>query len=145
MPSAPEQATKKRVLAQEGLFTEPGAGGEKPRLIGSRCTSCGEVTFPKKSRCPSCCKDTVEEILLSTRGTLYAFTNVNHGGPGGYKGPIPYGVGKVQLPEGVRVLSHLTEWDPNKLKAGMDMELVVEPLFEDDQGNEVISFKFRPA
>jgi uncharacterized OB-fold protein len=87
----------------------------------------------------------VEEALLGPKGKLYSFTNVNHAVPEGYKGPIPYGVGIVEFPEGVRIVSYLTEGNPEKLKVGMDMLLVVEKLFEDGEGNEIIGFKFKPV
>ena len=136
---------KKQRLVQEGLFTVPSSPSEKPHLIGSKCNTCGEVVFPKTNICPNCCKETTEELLLGPRGKLYSFTNVNFPGPGGYKGPIPYGIGKIDLTQGSRVMSLLTEHDPDKIKVGMDMELVVEKLFDDEEGNEVIGFKFKPV
>lgn len=45
--------------------------------------------------------------------------------------------------DGVRVMSYLTESDPEKLKIGMDMALVIESMFVDDDGNDVIGFKWR--
>ncbi len=128
----------------EGLFVRPQSASEEPHLLGSRCTSCGEATFPKQRRCAHCSSDQIEEIALSPRGKLYSFTNVNYPVPDGYRGPIPYGVGMVELPEGVRVMAPLTEHDPAKLAAGMDMALVIEKLFTDEDGTEVIGFKFKP-
>jgi uncharacterized OB-fold protein len=49
------------------------------------------------------------------------------------------------LPEGLTVLSHLTENDPNKLHVGMEMELIVDKLGNDEAGNEVMYYKFRPS
>ena len=87
----------------------------------------------------------MEEMLLSPKGKLYSFTNVNHAVPEGYyRGPIPYGAGLVDLPEGVRIHTHLTESDPEKLRVGMEMALVIDKLFDDDEGTEVIGFKFKP-
>ncbi|MEO6156529.1 MAG: OB-fold domain-containing protein, partial [Ilumatobacteraceae bacterium] len=57
----------------------------------------------------------------------------------------PFGVGYIELPGQVKVEARLTEADPNKLKIGMDMELVIIPLTADDQGNEVVTFAFRPV
>ena len=36
---------------QDGLFTWP---SERPQLIASRCSNCGELTFPKQASCPAC-------------------------------------------------------------------------------------------
>lgn len=129
----------------EGLFIRPQSPSDEPRLLGSRCTSCGEVTFPKQRRCANCSSDAIEEITLSSRGKLYSFTNVNYPPPDGYKGPVPYGVGMIELPEGVRVVAHLTESNPDKLAVGMEMALVIDKLFAEDDGAEVIGFKFKPV
>ena len=58
---------------------------------------------------------------------------------------VPYGVGLVDFPEGARIVAHLAEHDPEKLKVGMDMIMVIDKLFDDEEGNEVIGFKFKPA
>lgn len=137
-----KKASGKEVLVGEGLFVRPQSPSEEPHLIGSKCKNCGEVTFPKQPWCANCGGD-AEELLLSSRGKLYSFTNVNNPVPEGYQGPIPYGVGVVEV-DGVRIMSYMTESDPNKLKIGMDMALVVESLFVDDEGNSVIGFKWRP-
>jgi uncharacterized protein len=138
-----EQALNKEILVGEGLFVRPKSPSEEPHLIGSKCTKCGEVTFPKQPWCANCGGE-AEELLLSKRGKLFSFSNVNNPVPEGYKGPIPYGVGSVEV-DGTRIMCYITEWDPEKLKINMDMELVIEPLFIDDDGNEVIGFKFRPV
>jgi uncharacterized OB-fold protein len=35
--------------------------------------------------------------------------------------------------------------DPEQLKIGMEMELVIEPLCIDDDGNQVVTYAFAPA
>ena len=133
----------KEISIGEGLFVRPQSPSEKPHLIGSKCKNCGEVTFPKQPWCANCGGE-AEELLLNSRGKLYSFSNVNNPVPEGYKGPIPYGVGSVEV-DGVRVMCYITEPDPAKLKIDMDMDLVIESLFVDDEGNDVIGFKFRPV
>lgn len=118
-----------------------------PRLIGSRCRECGEVTFPANPFCPQCCRETTANISLSQRGLLYSFTIQRFKPPPPFRGTepfVPYGVGMIELPEGLRVTSVLEESDPEQLRVGMEMELVITNFFEDDEGNDVLSFKFRP-
>jgi len=45
----------------------------------------------------------------------------------------------------VKVESRLTENDPEKLAHGMAVELVVVPFRTDDDGNEIVTFAFRPV
>ena len=66
---------KKRVPAVEGWFT---MDEERPRLLGSRCKSCGTYFFPKESffcRNPNCDGAEFEEVPLSPMGKLWSFTN----------------------------------------------------------------------
>lgn len=137
---------RKRVPVEQGLFTWP---SDDPRLIGSKCGDCGEVVFPAQPMCPNCCTRTTEELLLSKRGKLYSYAIQRARPPSpSYRGGdpfLPYGVGEVELPEGVIITSVLAESDPEKLKIGMDMELVVDRFFGDEAGNEVVSFKFKPV
>ena len=135
---------KNKVLVEEGIFEIPASPSDEPRLIAGQCRNCGEVTFPRQTGCPNCCQDDIEEVKIGPKATLYSFTNVNHPVPEGYKGPIPYGVGLVDFPEGARIVAHLAEHDPEKLKVGMDMIMVIDKLFDDEEGNEVIGFKFKP-
>jgi uncharacterized OB-fold protein len=58
---------------------------------------------------------------------------------------VPFGVGYIELPEGVRVEARLTENDAERLRIGMEMELVVEPFVTDESGAERVTFAFRPV
>ena len=46
--------------------------GDEPRLIGGRCTGCGNTTFPRLAGCSSCMGSEMERIELGTHGTLWA-------------------------------------------------------------------------
>jgi uncharacterized OB-fold protein len=56
---------------------------------------------------------------------------------------VPYGVGYVQLADELKVETRLTETEG--LRIGMDMELVLVPFRTDADGNEVVTFAFRPV
>ena len=138
-----------QIPIQEGLFTWPAA---EPRLLGSRCDGCGEATFPAQASCPGCMSTRVESVPLSPRGTLWTFTVQRFPPPSppfaGERDPKEFqafGVGYVELPEGVRVEARLTESDPSKLAIGMEMELVIEPFDTDADGNQRMIFAFAPA
>ncbi len=45
----------------------------------------------------------------------------------------------------MKVEGHLVDCDRDTLTNGMAMELVVVPFTDDDDGNEVMSFAFRPV
>jgi uncharacterized OB-fold protein len=136
-----------QVPMADGLYTWP---AEHPQLIGSKCNDCGEVTFPSQRSCPSCTSESTEEVLLSRRGTLWTWT-VQHFPPPTppYKGDagsfVPFGVGYIELPEGVRVESRLTTHKASQLEIGMQMELVIEKFMDAPDGSERMTFAFRPV
>jgi uncharacterized OB-fold protein len=143
-----EPKQKKRIPAVEGFFTMP---PEEPHLIGSKCNSCGDYFFPRVESCrnPHCSKTKpVEDVLLSRRGKLHSFT-VNHYPPPIFHLPdpfVPYANGSVELPEGIRVTTLIgTEYNEKNLKVGMEMEMIIDKLDEDKDGNEVVSWRFLPV
>ncbi len=137
-----------QVPVAAGIFTFPSA---EPQLIGSRCDACGIVTFPAQDSCPRCASTEMSEQLLARRGRLWAWTTQDFPPPSPpYAGPtgsafVPFGVGYVELPGEVRVETRLTESDPDALAIGMEMELTLVPFRTDDDGNEVVTFAFRPV
>ncbi|MBM3154202.1 MAG: DNA-binding protein [Chloroflexi bacterium] len=143
-----ENTTKKQVPTKEGMLKLPTSPKEQPSLLGSRCRSCGETYFIIRNRCEQCQSEDLEHIELSRRGKLHSYSIMYYPAPPPYKPPdpfVPYGLGWIELPEGLAVLSHLTENNPEKLRVGMEMELIVEKLEEDEMGNEVMYYKFRPV
>jgi uncharacterized OB-fold protein len=54
-------------------------------------------------------------------------------------------VGLVQLDDVIRVEGRLTENDPEKIQFGMDVELTMLPFATDEEGNEIVTFAFRPV
>ncbi len=134
--------TAGQVPVKEGLFRLSEAG--EPRLLGGACGRCERSHFPSHPSCPYCGSVEVDEILLSARGSLWAWTAVT-APPPGYRGDVPFGFGVVELPEGVRVVTRLSEPDPARLSFGQEMVLQVVPLGGDDEGNTLLTYSFAPA
>jgi uncharacterized OB-fold protein len=136
-----------KIPIDKELWKQPGTPGKKPRLLGSQCTICGETYFPRKKKgwCLRCHKKTLVDVMLSTKGKIASFTIVEQAPAGGfYKGPVPYAYGFVDLADQVRLKALFTN-DFDKLRVGMDVELVIDTLYVDDLGNEVTTFKFHPV
>jgi uncharacterized OB-fold protein len=130
----------------EGLFTWPAA---EPQLIASRCGGCGALAFPAQPGCARCTRDESSGVLLSRRGRLWTWTIQRFPPPPPFAGDResfePFGVGYVELPEGIRVEGRLTVNDPAQLAVGMEMELVIEPFAYAADGRERLCFAFRPV
>jgi len=130
-------ATGVAAPVREGLFTD----ADPPRLLGSRCQACGRHHFPRHDTCPYCAADGALPVELSDTGVLWGWTAVTIAPPG-YTGDVPYGFGVVELPEGLRVVTRLTEPDPSRLSAGQWMTMVVVPVAVDDEGHQVMTYAF---
>jgi len=116
---------------------------DQVRLSGSRCSECGETSLGRTSLCANCGRETVSEISLSKRGTLWTYTVVRHRPPGDYKGPdpfVPFGLGLVELPDGLRVLAPI-QCDIGQLKIGLAVQFKPFVRRESD-GREIVSFAF---
>lgn len=135
--------------AIDGWFTT----GDAPALIGTRCAECETRFFPPERtlcRNPACRSTSLDEVELSRRGAVWSFSVNHYAAPAPYVGTDPfepYTVVAVELAEErMVVLGQLAaQADPSSLSIGDPVELVVEPLFTDDDGNEHIVWKWRPA
>jgi uncharacterized OB-fold protein len=66
--------------------------------------------------------------------------------PAKYDQPYsPYAMAVVDLDDGLRVLGRVSTDDPRALAPDRRVELVIEPLCHDADGNEVVTWKFKPV
>lgn len=141
--------SKTRVPAAPGWFTMDEA---EPRLIGARGTESGSYFWPTAiavSGNPLAPGEDREEVELSRRGRLWSWTTNHYAPPEPYVAPdpfVPYTVCAVELArEQMTVLGPLaTGADPELLHVGMEMELVLGPLYEDDE-HEYVVWQWAPT
>lgn len=111
-------------------------------LVGSHCKKCGQNYFPTREICPKCfAEGEMEQMKLSSHGRLYSYSIVQIA-PKRFM--PPYALGYVDFSEGVRVFGQLTTTDPAKLKLDMEVQTEIGRIAIDEQGDEVISYKFKP-
>jgi uncharacterized OB-fold protein len=136
-------AQENKIIYQEAACYGMPAGG-KPHLIGSRCAQCGYVAFPPRPACSACIANgTMEKITLGSIGTLANYS-VLHTGTPEFKAPYVFG---YVLIGGAKVMSLIAgcEAKEGAVEIGEEVELVIEKLREDEQGNEIHGYKFRPT
>ncbi|HXQ22690.1 MAG TPA: OB-fold domain-containing protein [Candidatus Acidoferrales bacterium] len=127
-----------RIPLKDGLFTTPD-DPQAARLLGGRCAACGRFNFPAQMICPYCSGDGCETIPLSPRGVIEVCTTVINRPPG-YEGSVPFGFGVVELPEGIRIITRIT--DPGQARPGQTVRLIIEPLCTNADGHEVMTYAF---
>ena len=138
----------KRYPAVDGIFTWP---SDDPCLVGIRCEDCGTLTFPKFAELhrPNCRGENVGEVELSGTGTIVSYTIQRFPPPYPYISDSdafePYGIGTVELPDGIQVPGQITGIDVEDIAVGMAVDMVVETLYVDEDGDEVLTWKWAPA
>jgi uncharacterized OB-fold protein len=115
-----------------------------PVLVGSRCTECGRVVFPRKKVCAKCFRnDSMEVHPLAKHGEIvtYSISHMSHIGM-----ETPYAFGYVYLPEdNITIYTLFTDWDPpeERLFIGQQVEQYIDVFREDPWGNSIITYLYR--
>jgi uncharacterized OB-fold protein len=138
-------AVSTRTPLREGLLSGSLEDLNAVRLTGARCLDCAEVALGQRDICPNCGGGRVETIALADHGTLWGFTVIRHRPPGDHarKDPFePFGLGLVELPDGLRILAPLDD-DIADLKIGMSLRFRahVHPMRQ----GERVHFSFASA
>lgn len=114
------------------------------RLMGSRCRSCGEESFPPRADCAACMGRGFDFVEVSGRGTLHSFTTIV-ASPSGFHAQAPYTLGLVDLEEGGRALAAFGGTiDEASIAIGMPLQLVPF-IVEDSEEIQVLYRLERPG
>jgi uncharacterized OB-fold protein len=135
--------------AIEGWFTV----GDRPALLGRRCTGCGTVAFPPTvSFCPNpgCLGTDLESVELSRTGRVWSYTDARYQPPPPYvpRSQVyePFAIAAVELAaERLVVLGQVADgYGVDDLSLGAEVELVTEPL-ETVDGVDHVVWRWRPT
>jgi len=106
------------------------------RLMGSRCTECGLVSFPPRADCSACRHGEFEFTELSGKGTVMTYTTID-AAPAGFENDVPFHLGVVDLEETGRLLASFGETiDPKEIAIDMPVQ-VVPRIFEESESIKV--------
>lgn len=78
----------------------------KGKFVTTKCTKCGNVSFPPQSDCPKCTSGEFEWVDLGPEATLVTSTYVSVMPPS-FAGRDPYVIAIGEFPGGVKVLAWL--------------------------------------
>lgn len=131
-----------------GFITGYEYGSDAATLVGVSCNECDIALFGNRDYCENCGSQRLDQIELDRTGEIYSYT-VQRAPP---VPPFAMGttdkdeweprpIGYVDLPEGVRLLS-VIDSPIESVEIGAEVTLAVEPGWEDDDGNDVLCYKF---
>jgi len=119
---------------------------ERYNLIGSICENCKQEFFPQRLICPNCRrKGNLVEKKMPGEGTVFSFTEV-HSGAKGFENETPYSLAIIELANGVKVLGHIVDAQPDKIRIGAKVSVVFRKIFaEGEEGIIAYGYKFKIA
>ena len=91
------------------------------RLLFQTCPGCEHKQFYPRPLCLAC-GAMPEWTEASGRGSVYTFTVVRQYGGKPFRDELPYVVAMIELEEGVRLFSNVTDCDPEAVHIGMAVE-----------------------
>lgn len=89
------------------------------RLVLPRCVGCGRFHFYPRPFCPHCDAGDIEWPQVSGEGVVYTFAVVRQPIENAFAALLPYVIAVIELNEGVRILSHITDVAPESIACDM--------------------------
>jgi len=111
---------------------------KRGELRFQRCTDCRAWRHVPREMCAGCGSSQWEWARSDGRGSVFTWTVVGRALHPAFQEDTPYAPAVVEMDEGVRVLSHVTDCPPDELEIGMRVEVVFDPV-----SDEVTLPKFR--
>jgi uncharacterized OB-fold protein len=112
----------------------------KHELRFQRCTACGAWRHVPRELCAACGSWSWEWARSSGRGTVFTWTVAVRAMHPAFQEAVPYAAVVVEMEEGVRILSRVTDCAPDELAIGMPVTVAF-----DDVTPEVTLPTFRRA
>lgn len=113
-------------------------GLKKNKLLIQRCGGCGQLRHPPRPMCPNCRSLDWDTLESSGRGSVYSYVMPHE--PRFPFFDYPYVVVLVELEEGVRLVSNLTDVAPADVTVGMPVEVHYQTF-----DNDLVLHQFRPS
>lgn len=150
MPKSGPQTKRMPAVGAAGWFVDD----DNPSLLATRCTRCASIEFPPQDgQCPNPGCAGSEKVVqrLSRTGTVWSVTVARYQPPPPFVATSepfePFAIAAVEIDdESIVVMGQLSaEAQLGEARLGSRVELVVEPLFVDEEGVEHTIWKWRPT
>ena len=92
-----------------------------------QCNDCQKAIFYPRRHCPHCWSESLRDIQSSGRGTVASIVEVHRPGHPSFNDESPYYVALIDLDEGVRMLSNVSDPSGAAVPVGASVELGWKP------------------
>ncbi|MDA4125691.1 MAG: Zn-ribbon domain-containing OB-fold protein [Thaumarchaeota archaeon] len=92
------------------------------RFVTTKCSKCGNVSFPPQADCPKCMKNEFVWVNVGPEATLLTFTQVQVA-PASFTSNDSYIIAIGEFPGSLKVLAWLEGVEPKKVKPGMKLRV----------------------
>jgi uncharacterized OB-fold protein len=92
------------------------------RFVSTKCSKCGNISFPPQADCPKCMGSEFTWVDLGREAKLVTFTHVQIT-PASFVDSDPYIIAIGQLPDGLKVLAWLEGVQREDAKPGMSLRI----------------------
>lgn len=108
------------------------------RLVGSKCSKCAEVYFPRRWACPKCHSNQLEEYRLKPLGEVLTSSIIY-----GVKEDInPMLQAVIKLQDGPIIAAEVIDAS-NELEPGSKVEMTLRKIGRNSIGTYLYAYKFR--
>ena len=132
--------TARPLPAMDGLAGQFYGFCRQRELRFQRCTGCGAWRHVPRELCAACGSWAWEWAPSSGRGTVFTWTVAVRAMHPAFQEAVPYAAVVIEMEEGVRILSTVTDCPPGELVIGMPVTVAF-----DDVTSEVTLPTFRRA
>lgn len=106
-------------------------GARNHKLLIQKCENCGKKIYYPRMVCPKCLSSDLGWVEASGRGKVYSYSVVNRPPSKEFSEDVPYILALVELAEGPKMITNIVGCEPEKVKIGMDVEVVFDDVTED--------------
>ena len=103
-------------------------GLRQGKLLIQKCTSCDTLRHPPQPMCECCQSTEWDTVAAKGKGTVYTYTIMHY--PEIPPFDYPNAIVLVDLEEGVRLVSQLTDCKPDDIAIGMPVEMEIKEVQE---------------
>ena len=114
---------------------------QRYRFEAKKCKKCGFIAFPPRLICPECGNRSFEEHILKDTGKILTFTTI-HVGPTEFADEVPYSVAIIELDDGTKITTQITDASPDRIKIGGKVRLEFRKIQEDGKAG-VIKYGYK--